>query len=260
MFQYQAPSGLLNNRVILITGASQGLGRAIAKGFASFGATVILMARSIPKLETVYDEIIKNNYPTPAIYPLNLANANPSHYDELKEKIESNWGRLDGIVHAAAHLGSLTPIEYTTSLQWYEVMQVNVNSTFLMTKALLPLLKKSEEASVIFTADEVGSQARAYWGAYAASKFALNGFMQVLADELQTNTSIKVNSVYPGKMRTALRMKHYPAADPADLLEPQSLLPIFLYLMGPESKQVTGQLFENKERKLSSSSLLSSLN
>ncbi len=234
----------LSERVILVTGASMGIGRAVSKALAAQGATVILLARNIKRLETLYDEIEASIAPTPAIYPFNLVNATPKDYEDLKDNIEKNFGRLDGLLHNAACLGSLTPIEYTDIKQWYEVLQLNLNSAFLLTKALIPLLKKSLDASVVFTSADLGKKAKAHWGAYAVSKFGIEGLMQVLADELENHTSIRVNSFNPKIVRTSLRASAYPAEDPKKLPLPESLVSHYIYLLGPESKGVTGQSLE----------------
>lgn len=227
--------------MILVTGASRGIGRAVAKTFAAHGATVILLARSIKPLESLYDEIEAAGSPKPAIYPLNLANATPKDYEDLHQNIEKHFGKLDGLLHNAAHLASLTAIEHTSIEHWYHVLQVNLNSAFLLTKASLPLLKKSEDASIIFTSDKVGQKAKAYWGAYAVSKFACEGLMQVLADELEINTNIRVNSINPGIVRTTLRTSAYPAENALEHPTPDQVVSTYLYLMGEDSKGVTGQ-------------------
>lgn len=234
---------LLAKRVILVTGASSGIGRAVAKAYAAHGATVILLARTIQKLETLYDEIINAGYPTPAIYPLNLATATPKEYQDLRDNIENHFGKLDGLLHNAAVLGSLTPIEHYPLEQWYQVLQVNLNSVFLLTHATLPLLKASKDASILLTVANEAFQGKAYWGAYGVSKSALQGFMQILADELEANTHIRVNSINPVRARTPLRANAYPAENFQTLPLPQDILDQYLYLMGPDSKNITGQTF-----------------
>jgi len=243
LFHYKPSPNSLADRVILITGASRGIGRAVAKAFASQGATVILLARNIPHLESLYDEIEKSGAPTPAIYPFNLANAIPEDYEKLRENIEKPFGKLDGILHNAAMLGSLTSIEHTPLEQWYQVMQVNLHAAFLLTRATLPLLKRAKEASIIFSTPEVGHKARAYWGAYAVSKFGGEALMQILADELEINTNIRVNSINPGRIKTQLRTAAYPAEDPKKLKMPEEIIPFYLYLMGSESLGMTGHSF-----------------
>lgn len=240
-------SHLLKDRVILITGASTGIGRAAAYAYAAEGATVILLARTLPQLESLYDEIIACGCATPALYPLNLANATPNDYEELMKNIETHFGKLDGILHNAALLKSLTPLEHYPIDQWYQVLQVNLNSAFLLTQATLPLLKRSQDASILFTSAPVGQKAKAYWGAYAVSKFGVEGLAQVLADELEVNTNIRVNCIDPMRVRTRLRANAYPAENP--MLNPlaEDILSLYLYLMGPNSRGITGQRFQVTE-------------
>lgn len=241
---YTPSTDLLKNRVILVTGASQGIGRAVAKTFAAHGATVILLARTVKKLETLYDEIVEAGHPTPAIYPFNLANATPKDYEDLRHNLETHFGKLDGLLHNAAELGTLTPLEHYPIEQWYQVLQVNLNSAFLLTQATLPLLKRSLDASIVFTIANEGLQGKAYWGAYGVSKFALNGLMQTLALELETNTSVRVNSINPVQVRTKLRAGAYPAENTKDLPSPDTILPLYLYLMGPDSQGIRGKNFD----------------
>lgn len=234
----------LKNRVILVTGASSGIGRAAAKTFALHGATVILLARTVKKLETLYDEIVEAEHPAPAIYPFNLANATPKDYEDLRQNIEHHFGRLDGLLHNAAELGTLTPLEHYPIEQWYQVLQVNLNSAFLLTQAILPLLKHALNASIVFTVANEGITGKAYWGAYGVSKFALNGLMQILANELETNTNIRVNSVNPVRVRTPLRARAYPAENTKSLPLPETILPLYLYLMDPNNREIRGRNFE----------------
>lgn len=240
MFDYTPPSQLLANRVILVTGAGAGIGKAAAHAFAAQGATVVLLGRTLRKLETVYDEIEQAGYPQPAIYPMNLEGASPKDYEDLANTLEKEFGVLDGLLHNASLLGSLTPLEQYDIQMWFQVMQVNLNAPFLLTKMCLPLLKKSTDASIVFTSSSVGRKSRAYWGAYAVSKFAVEGMMQTLADEL-SNTHIRVNSVNPGATRTLMRASAYPGEDPNTLPAPDQIMPVYLYLMGTDSKEVNGQ-------------------
>lgn len=244
MFHYTPSADLLAQRVILVTGAGDGIGRSAAISFAAHGATVILLGRTIRKLEAVYDTIERTGYPQPAIYPLNLEGASPKDYETLATTLANEFGRLDGLLHNAAILGNLTPLEHYNITTWYQVMQVNLNAPFLLTQACLPLLKQAQDASIVFTSSGVGRRGKAYWGAYAVSKCALEGLMQVLADEVETNTTIRVNSVNPGATRTAMRAHAYPGEDPNQLPTPDAIMPLYLYLMGPESQQVNGQALD----------------
>lgn len=241
---YRAPDGLLTGRVILVTGASGGLGGALARACAALGASVVLGGRNVRKLEGVYDAIIAAGGPRPSIAPLDLERADASHYDALADAVRSEFGRLDGLVHAAAVLGERAPIEHYDVVTWLKVMHVNVNAVFILTRQLLPLLRLSTDASVVFATSGVSVRGRAFWGAYAASKFAVEGLMQVLADETDTTTAIRANSVNPGRMRTAMRARAYPAEDPASLPPPEAVLAPFLYLLGPDARGITGRRFD----------------
>lgn len=237
---YTPSTELLKDRIILVTGAGSGIGRAASLSFAQHGATVILLDQLVYKLEEVYDEIESSGYPKPAIYPLNLEGATEQDYDEMALVIEKEFGHLDGIVHNAATLGSITPIQHFESELWYKVMQTNLNAPFLLTRACLGLLNKASDASLVFVSDSCGRKGSAYWGAYGVSKFGLEGLMQILADELE-DTNIRVNSLDPGPVWSHMRATIYPAEKPGDVPSPESIMPAFLYLMGPDSKGVNGQ-------------------
>ncbi len=241
MFEYNAPQDLLKDRVILITGAGDGIGRAAAKTMASHGATVIIAGRTTKKLEELYDEIEKSGAPQPAIIPINLEGALPHDYEELAATIETEFGRLDGLLHNAGQLGVLTPIESYDPSIWNQVMQVNINAPFMLTQAMIPLLRLSEDASILFTSSSVGRKGRAYWGAYSVSKFATEGLMQTLADELESTSKIRVNCVNPGATRTNMRATAFPGENPYTLAGPDEIMPVYLYLLGPDSKEINGQ-------------------
>jgi NAD(P)-dependent dehydrogenase (short-subunit alcohol dehydrogenase family) len=238
---YTPPPDLLAGRTVLVTGAGDGLGRAAALAFARHGATVILLGRATHKLEQVYDQIEREGWPQAAIYPMNLEGAAAHDYAELADRLEQEFGKLDGLLHNAASLGALTPIELYDPNLWHQVMVVNLYAPFLLTQACLPLLKHSPDASVIFTSDAVGRKGRAYWGAYGVSKAGLEGLAQILADELETNTSIRVNTLNPGPARTRLRGKAFPGQAPNDFPAPEDLMWAYLYLMGPDSRELRGQ-------------------
>jgi NAD(P)-dependent dehydrogenase (short-subunit alcohol dehydrogenase family) len=244
MVQYEAAPDLLRDRVILVTGAGAGIGRALAKSTASLGATVILLGRTVKRLESVYDEICAAGAPTPAIFPLNLERASGEDYDRLSAAIEEQWGRLDGLVQNAGLLGARTPIEHHDVADWQRVLHVNLTAPFILCRCLLPLLLKSEDASVIFTSSGVGRRGKAYWGAYAVSKFGIEGLNQVLADELENKPNIRVNAVNPGPTRTAMRAAAYPGEDPERLKTPEEILGVYNFLLGPDSRGVTGRSFD----------------
>ncbi|WP_411293305.1 YciK family oxidoreductase [Thiohalomonas denitrificans] len=241
MKQYQPPADLLKERIILVTGAGGGLGAAAAKSFAAHGATVILLGRTIRKLEDTYDAIEQAGHPLPAIYPMNLEGAAPKDYAELAATVEKEFGRLDGLLHNAATQGQLTPLSQYSIELWSQVMQTNLNAPFMMTAALLDLLKASDDASVVFTTSDVGRKGRAYWGAYGISNAACENMMQIWADELEVNTRVRVNSLDPGPARTTMRARAYPGEDPNSIPLPEALMGAYLYLMGPESRDITGQ-------------------
>ena len=238
---YDPSPDLLGERTILVTGAGAGLGRSAARAFASHGATVVLLGRTVAGLESLYDEIVQAGHPEPAIYPMDLGGAQPDDFSELAARIGAELGQLDGVLHNAARLGVLSPLEHYDLAEWTRVMQVNVHAPYLMTRACLPLLRKSPDASIVFTASGLGRKGRAYWGAYGVSKFAIEGMMQILAEELEANTAIRVNSLNPGPARTKLRAAAFPAEDPRKLPRPEELMRAYLFLIGPDSQGVNGE-------------------
>jgi NAD(P)-dependent dehydrogenase (short-subunit alcohol dehydrogenase family) len=244
MFDYSARPDLLQGRVILVTGAGRGIGAAAAKAYAAHGATVLLLGKSEENLNQVYDQIEAAGHPQPVVIPFNLETALPHQYDELAATVEAEFGRLDGLLHNAAIVGPRTPLEQLSGDNFMRVMQVNVNAMFMLTSTLLPLLKLSEDASVLFTSSSVGRKGRAYWGAYAVSKFATEGLMQVLADEVDGIANVRANSVNPGATRTGMRAQAYPGENPANNPLPEAIMPVYLYLMGPDSRGVNGQAFD----------------
>jgi len=238
---YVAAPNLLKDRIILVTGAGDGIGRAAAKAFAEYGARIVLLGRTRSKLESVYDEILGAGHPQPSIVQMNLAEALGPDYFELAEKLDTEYGRLDGLLHNAGILGQRTPIEHHDIGIWTKVMHVNLTAPFVLTQVLLPLLNKSDDASIVFTSSGVGRKGRAYWGAYAVSKFGIEGLCQVLADETREACRVRVNCINPGRTRTAMRHAAYPAEDPDTLPAPDEILAAYLYLVGPDSRGVTGQ-------------------
>lgn len=241
MFDYTARPGLLNGRVILVTGAGRGIGAAAAKAYAAHGATVLLLGKTEANLNEVHDQITAAGHPAPVVVPFNLETALPHQYDELAVMVENEFGRLDGLLHNASIIGPRTPLEQLSGENFMRVMHINVNAMFMLTSTLLPLLKLSEDASVVFTSSSVGRKGRAYWGAYGVSKFATEGLMQTLADELENVAPVRANSVNPGATRTSMRAQAYPAEAPENNPLPEQIMPVYLYLMGPESKGINGQ-------------------
>jgi NAD(P)-dependent dehydrogenase (short-subunit alcohol dehydrogenase family) len=241
---YQPTAGLLSGRVIMITGASSGLGRALAIESARAGASVILCGRNAAKLERVYDQILALGAPTPAMAVLDLATAGAAEYDALARVIEEELGRLDGLVHAAGLLGDRTPLEQYDVPTWCKVLHVNLTAPFILTQVLLPALRKSADASVIFVSSGVVKQARPFWGAYAVAKSGLEAVRAMLHEELESERNIRVNSINPGRMRTAMRAAAYPAEDPNTLPTPESVSGPFLYLLSALGQGINGQFLE----------------
>lgn len=247
MKDYQPAPDLLKDRVILVTGAGDGIGRTAAHRLGMHGATVILLGRTIRKLEQVYDDLEQVGAPQPAIYPMNLEGATPKDYADLAQVLETEFGRLDGLLHNAALFEGLTPIANYDIELWYRVLQVNLNAPFLLTQALLGLLNRSADASIVFTADQVSEKGQAYWGAYAVAKGGAQTLMKTLASELETNTPIRVNSIDPGRVRTPMTLKIYPGREPEQWPAPEAVMDAYLYLLGPDSKGITGQVFRARD-------------
>lgn len=240
MQDYIPAKDLLRERVILVTGAGRGIGQAAAKAFAEHGATVVLLGRHQGRLEETYDAIEAAGWPTPALIPFDLEKAPAEDYYALGESLHREFGELHGLLHNAAKLALLSRVDDYDPATWNSVIQVNLTAAFLLTQACLPLLRKADDASILFTSDRVGRRGRAYWGAYGVSKFAIEGLMQTLADELE-DSHIRVNSIAPGPTRTSLRAWAYPGEDPGTLPLPDSLMNDYLYLMGPDSKALNGR-------------------
>lgn len=241
---YDCPPDLLRSRIILITGASDGIGRALALEAARLGAQVILHGRNTAKLEKVYDEIeALDGAARPSIAVMDLATADSVAYQSLADSLAAEFGRLDGLVLNASILGDRFSIEQYDPALWQQVMHVNVTSAFVLAQVCLPLLQESEDSSMIFTSSGVGRQGRAFWGAYAVSKFATEGLSQVLADE-HRHGPLRVNCINPGATRTGMRLAAFPAEDREALKTPEDILPAYLYLLGPDGKGVTGQSFD----------------
>ena len=231
-------------RAIMVTGAGAGLGRAVSLALAAAGAEVILLGRTVRKLEAVHAEIEQLGAPEASIVPLDLERALAADYEAVAAAIDKRYGRLDGLLHNAALLGALTPIEQYDVPMFMRVMHVNVTAAFVLTQHLLPLLRAAPEASVLFTSSGVGKRGRAYWGAYAVSKFAVEGLTQVLSQETEGNTNVRVNIIDPGKVRTTMRRQAYPSEAQDSLPTPESLTAAYLALLGPASRGITGQRFE----------------
>jgi NAD(P)-dependent dehydrogenase (short-subunit alcohol dehydrogenase family) len=241
---YAYPADILKDRIILITGASDGIGKTLACHTAALGAQVILHGRDTKKLEAVYDEIeALENAPRPSIAILDLGTADSEAYSSLASIIDEEFGRLDGLVHNAGILGERRSIEQYDVADWQRVLHINLTAPFVLTQVLLPLLKKSADPSIIFTSSGVGRVGKPFWGAYSVSKFGTESLAQMLAAENQ-HTPLKVNCINPGATRTKMRLAAYPAEDRDVLKMPQDIMPAYIYLLGPDSQEVTGQSIE----------------
>ena len=242
--RYQPSTDLLDGRVVLVTGAGDGIGKASALAYAHHGAHVILLGRTRQKLEAVFDQIEDETSTRPVVVPADLEHLDEAACDALLKAIEDEFGRLDGLLHNASILGLRVPVMHYAPDEWQRVMQVNVAATTLLTIKMLPLLDLADDASIILTSSGVGRTGRAYWGAYAVSKFAIEGFSQVLADEHEAAGHLRVNTINPGGTRTTMRAQAYPQEDPNTLPTPEDHQPLYLYLMGPDSRGVTGRQFD----------------
>lgn len=239
LHNYEPPNDLLKNRVILVTGATAGIGREVSRALITHGATVILHGRNANALKTTYQEF-RNLGPEPTIVQLDLEGAQDEECQNLAENLESKFDGIDGLLHNAGLLGARSSIEAYNPGVWRKVLQVNLNAPFILTRRLLPLLHQSEDASVLFTTSGVGSQGRAHWGAYCVSKFGIEGFTQTLADELK-NSRIRVNCINPGATRTDMRAAAFPEENPEKLPLPETLTAPYLYLLGPDGRGIHGE-------------------
>lgn len=239
--QWQPSDTELANKTVLITGAGGGIGRAVALACAKVGAEVLLLGRNEAGLEAVYDDILSAGGREAGIIPLDLNTTDAARYEALAEQLTEANISLDGLVHNASVLGERRLLAQTSPASWQEVMQVNVSSTFLLTRALMPLLTHAAPSSIILTSSGVGRRGKAYWGAYAVSKFATEGYMQVLADELRVTSQIRVNSLNPGAVNTKMRRMAYPGEQPDTNPSPEALTDHWVYLLSDASQSLQGE-------------------
>ena len=237
---YKVKHNELNSKVILVTGANKGFGLAISMDLAKAGATVIMLGRDLSSLEYAYDAVVDAGYKEPILYPLDLEGASPENYQELQDNIIEKFNRLDGLIHNAAILGTQMPIDQYDIKLWYSTLQINLSAPFMLTQFLIPALKKSDDARILFLSSSVGRKARAYWGAYSVSKFGLEGLAMTLSEELE-KTKIKVNTINPGKMRTEMRRTAYPAEDASTLPKPEEKSSVIVYLLSKEAERINGE-------------------
>jgi NAD(P)-dependent dehydrogenase (short-subunit alcohol dehydrogenase family) len=236
----------LAGRVVVITGATGGLGRVLSLACAAKGATVVLHGRVVRKLEALYDEIVAAGNPEPSILPLDLASAKAEDFANVASALQAQTGRVDAIVHTAVMLGTLSPIEHQAFDQWLSTLRVDLLAPFGLTRALLPMMHAAPDASVIFTLDTRGQEPKAYWGAYAVAKAGLSALLAILADEWENTPNLRVNGVVPGPMRSPLRAQTHPGDDITRLPPPEAFVPLYLYLLGGQPKKESGGVIDGQ--------------
>jgi len=237
---YQIKEEELKGKVILVTGANRGFGLAMTMDLSKAGATVIMLGRDLGSLEYAYDAVIDKGFQEPILYPLDIEGATPENYQSLQDDIFNQFEKLDGLIHNAAILGTMMPVDQYDIKLWYSTLQINLNGPFMLTQFLIPLLKKSDDARILFLSAEQGREAKAYWGAYGVSKFAVEGFAKTLSEELE-KTNIRVNTLDPGVMRTEMRRAAYPAEETTKNPLPESKSSAIVYLMLPVSSKYNGK-------------------
>lgn len=242
--QFVPPVDCLDGKTILVTGAGDGIGRVAALTYARYGATVLLLGRTSSKLEYVYDEIESLGGKQPAMLPMNLEGATYADMQQLERLIDKEVGKLDGILHNASMLGQLTPLEMYDIDTFDQVMKVNFTATFMLTQALLPLLKDANHGSIVFTSSTVGTNPRAFWGAYALSKQAVEGMSDIFTQETQNTTNLRFNCINPGGTRTNMRAHAYPGENPMSLKTPDDIMAGYVCLMSDTSIGIRGQVVD----------------
>ena len=235
---------MMEGKTILITGANRGIGKSLAKNFSNIGANVILLGKNEDSLNEVYDEIISCTKTKPLIIEsdLNLLDLDGAH--QIKKAIVNQYGVLDGLIYNAAKLGKMTSIEDYKDGLWKEIINTNLNSSFLIYKELIPILKAAPNGRIIFTSSGVAEAGKAYWGAYSVSKFAVKGLAEIMRDELDSTTNIKVFNYDPGATKTSMRASAYPGEDPNNLKDPDKLFGDYLWFFSEESQNSTQHYFK----------------
>ncbi|MGR9107879.1 MAG: SDR family NAD(P)-dependent oxidoreductase [Gammaproteobacteria bacterium] len=239
---------VLKDRVIFVTGAAGGLGRIASIACARHGATVILSDKRLAGLETVYDEILTLGYPEPALYPIDFGGAREADYDDVARVLDREFGVLHGLLHNAAAFAPLGPVDNIQAQDWSKVMHINLTAPFLLTRALLDLLRRSRDGSIVFTSDSSARKSAAYWGPYGVSKIALEGFAKILANELESAAMVRVNTLVPGPVDSPLRRTAFPAENPAGRIAADALAKLYIHLLGPGSRGQNGQIFQTLDR------------
>ena len=241
---YNAPKNLLQDKVILVSGGGSGIGREAGLTFSSFGAEVILLGRDSANLEDSYNLYEKNNLKNPVLQPIDLETAQEEDFKKISEEVFKEFGKLDGLLNNASILGTKTSIQNYDFKEWRRVSKINFESSLLLTRSLLPVLQIPDNSSILFTSSGVGKKGKAYWGAYAISKFATEGLVQILSEELEKTSGIRVNAINPGAIRTKMRAQAYPAEDPKTLKSPKEIMNAYLFLMGKDSLEIKGKSIE----------------
>lgn len=238
-----APSASLRDRVVLVTGATGGLGRATSLAAAAAGATVVLLGRKVRALESVYDDIERLGAPQPAVYPMDLAGATARDVADLAASIERECGRLDGVVHAAAHFDGLQPFDQQKPEEWTRTQQVNVTAPFQITQASMPLLRQAPDAAIVFVLDDAARTGKAFWGGYGVAKHALAGLASIVHEETE-NTRVRTHALLPGPMRTTLRRAAYYGEDTLMHPEPEHAARFVVWLLGSDAASMRGKTLD----------------
>ena len=241
---YNAPKNLLKSKVILVTGGGSGIGRQAGLTFAAFGAEVILLGKNSSNLNETYSLFEKNNLKKPILQAIDFETAEEEDFKKISEAVLKEFGKLDGLLNNASILGTKTSIQNYDIKEWRRVSKINFESSLLLTRSLLPVLQIPDNSSIVFTSSGVGRKGKAYWGAYAISKFATEGLVQILSEELEKTSGIRVNAINPGAVRTKMRAQAYPAEDPKTLKNPKEIMNAYLFLMGIDSLGITGKSIE----------------
>ncbi|MDA9815123.1 SDR family NAD(P)-dependent oxidoreductase [Gammaproteobacteria bacterium] len=234
----------LAEKNILITGASKGIGREVAMSLSKYGANVVLLARDENNLDALYDEIVNTHKTSPMIIKCDLNDLDENKAQEIANVLSENISCLDGLIHNAAILGKMASMIDYDLITWNKVIQTNLTSSYLLTKFLSPMMEQSTNPRIIFTSSGVVKKGRAFWGAYAVSKTAIKSMSEILQDELEPISNIKVFNFDPGATRTSMRAFAYPAEDPESLKNASSLIDYYLWMLSDFSNHTNNRYIE----------------
>lgn len=233
----------LDNKTILVTGASNGLGAEIAKAYAAAGATVVLMGRNPKRLERVYDDIVAAGSVEPYAVVFDMLDAKEKEFEDLAKTIaQATNNQLDGVVHCASYFYALSPLDFQTIDEWVNQYRINTVSPMALTRAVLPLLKHSPDASVIFVGETHGEKPQAYWGGFGASKAALNYLCKVAADEWERFENLRANVLVPGSINSPQRLKTHPGEAANERKNMSDITPAFVWWASQESRGRSGEI------------------